>query len=106
MICSVFFLVVTLVTTPISSQSNTSSFKNKTELQQIDAEIESLEHELSSMRKEALNHEVEAQRYMIDNWHEFAEDIKKNEENEKAILVLKKKIKKLNERKNSLIKHL
>jgi hypothetical protein len=74
------------------------------ELQDIDEEISSLERELESMRKKALNEEMHAQPYMIDNWHEFAEDIQRAEANEKGILATKKKIQALKDLKEALLK--
>lgn len=84
-----------------SNSSHQTQLQN-TELQNIDQEIQSLEEKLSIMRKKQISGEIHAQPYMIDNWHEFAEDIQATENSEKAILAIKKKIEELKERKESL----
>lgn len=60
--------------------------------QNIDQQIEFLENKLADLRNKYLNQEIHAQPYMIDNWHQFAEDIRQTEEHEKEILEIKKQI--------------
>ena len=78
--------------------------QNKKELQSLDQEINSLKKHLEEMRKNALNNEIKAQPYMFDNWHQFAEDIRLSEENEKNIQETKKKLQELNDSKEALLK--
>lgn len=78
--------------------------ENSTTSQTLDQQIETLEKQLATLRRNMLNSEIHAQTYMIDNWHEFAEDINRTEDNEKVILVLKKKIQDLKDQKNLQIK--
>lgn len=77
---------------------------NHTDIQSIDQQIESLEKQLAQLRRNMLNSEIHAQTYMIDNWHEFAEEINRSEDNEKVILMVKKQIQELKDQKKLLIK--
>ena len=93
------------ITAAAFSHSYAENFYNQSpEQQSLDQEIESREKNLAQMRKEALNLEIKAQSYMFDNWHEFAEDIRLNEEREKEILSTKKKLKELYNQKDALLK--
>lgn len=86
------------------SQAETPTSSTLNELQSIDQEIADLEKELENTRKKIFNKELQAQPYMFDNWHEFAQDIDITEEGEKHISAIKKKIQELEERKESLLK--
>lgn len=77
--------------------------ENTPELQELDKQLSSLEKELDMLRKKALNAEIRAQPHMIDDWHEFTQEIGTAEENEKNILAIKKKIHELEEQKQSLL---
>lgn len=100
------FLLLTLATSihPFYLSTTTPSEHSLTELQNINQQIDSLEKQLSEMRRKAVNKEIHAQTYMIDNWHEFAEDINAAEESEQHILAIKKKIHELNDRKETILK--
>lgn len=87
-----------------STSSPTSPAQTATSPQTLDQQIETLEKQLATLRRNMLNSEIHAQTYMIDNWHEFAEDINRTEDNEKVILALKKKIQDLKDQKNLQIK--
>lgn len=102
---NIFFLL-TYAICSFPALSYTEHFNNRSqdELQSINREIESLQEKLASMRQTAVYNEIHAQPYMIDNWHEFAQDIQTTEENEKAILAIKNKIKQLNDDKEVILK--
>lgn len=107
---SIFLWIFASTTFPIPSHAENPPIQNQTqsqtltELQSIDRQINSLNKDLARIRKEALNQEINAQQYMIDNWQEFAENISLNETSEKEILEIKEKIKTLNDRKAFLLK--
>lgn len=71
---------------------------------EINREIDSLNSELQSTRQEALNKEMKAQPLMLDNWKEYSENIQSEENTEKHILELKKKIEALEQKKQGLKK--
>lgn len=74
-----------------------------TEIKTIDAQLESLEGELKTLRKDAFNNEMEAQPYMLESRKEYTENIQANEDDEKRILLIKEKIRILKERKQALL---
>ncbi len=96
--------IFTFVSLPCHAENANPSFQNQNDLQSLDQEIDSLEKELAKLRRNMLNSEIHAQPYMIDKWHEFAEDVSHAEDKEKEILALKKKIQVLNDKKKLLIK--
>lgn len=65
----------------------------------IDKEIQLLEDQLKNYRSDALKKEMDAQPYMFDSWHRFAEDIGQHETDEQHILSIKKRLTLLYERK-------
>lgn len=99
-----FFLLGYFTTSLVASQANNQKIPKQISLQNIDKEIDSLNQQLTKLRKETFNQEMQAQPYMFDNWKEFSEDIGKAEEAEKKILIIKEKIKALEQLKQFLIK--
>lgn len=97
-----FFFIAAAIPQLHQIYAKNPELQNKNELQSINEVINSLEKKLSEKRQQTLNEEVKAQPYMFDNWHEFADDIRVAEENEKEILAIKKRLKNLYEEKNRL----
>lgn len=95
-------LLVFLLSFAFCQAANNSALQTNSEIQNINQEIEFLNSELEKMRRDAHNKEMEAQPFMFDNWHEFANDIELSEENEKGILKIKKKIKELKQKRDLL----
>jgi hypothetical protein len=77
----------------------------KSELETIDAEIETLQASLEKVREDALNKEIKSQPLLFDNWNEFAKGIEANEDDEKKIVSIKKQIDSLQQRKDALLKN-
>jgi chromosome segregation ATPase len=104
--CSFLIFVFTVLSASSHAESPgtlpTATPEIQNELQNIDQEIDFLNKDLEKARKNALNQEIHAQQFMFDNWHEFSENVGQAETNEKQILEIKKKIKALTERKESL----
>jgi hypothetical protein len=98
-----FFIFILTFISMLSFCSYVPAAVPQEELQGIEEQISTLEHELELLRKKALNAEMHAQPFMFDDWHEFAEDVQASEENEKAIVSLKKKIYTLEEQKQALL---
>lgn len=95
--------VLAATTAPFSTQAAAAP---QTEVESIEKEIELLQSQLHNLRKDAFNNEMQAQPYMFDNWSEYTSEIKANEDDEKAILIIKAKIQQLNTRKQELLKDL
>jgi len=95
-----FLLMLTTYSQAVPLNPEPSASNQEIKFQDINHEIEFLEKQLKQMRKQALNNEIHAQPYMIDNWHQFAEEIKNSEENEKKIVEIKRKIQELNKKKS------
>ena len=71
-------------------------------VQEIDAEIATYTEQLQSYRKQAFNDEMEAQLGMRLQWHEYVQDVEKEEDAEKKILEIKKKIAQLTQEKEEI----
>lgn len=63
------------------------------ELNVIDIQIVLLKNQLHKFREDAEKAEIHAQSFMLDNWHQFAEDIRISEDDEKSIQMIKEEIK-------------
>jgi hypothetical protein len=92
-------LTISLAAADFSPQPTNSQH---TELDAVNAEIDTLNNTLEDLRKAALTREMQAQPLMFDNWDEFAQKIKENEDKEKAILDLKDRIKLLIQKRDAL----
>ncbi|MEI8365137.1 MAG: hypothetical protein WCF65_01845 [Parachlamydiaceae bacterium] len=68
----------------------------------IDKEIQSLQIELQTTRKQAFNKQMEAQPLMFDNWDEYAEVVQSEENDEQQVTKIKNKIHDLMMRKQVL----
>jgi len=101
--CTICLLAAAIFFSPLFCFSDNSSATLT--IKNLDSQIESLSTELQTLRKEALNKEIHAQTYMIDDWHQFAEEVEASEESEKAILKIKKKIQELKKQRELLEKH-
>jgi biotin-(acetyl-CoA carboxylase) ligase len=99
-----FLFLTCACTISLPSYSDTPASAPQTELQQIDQEIESQKLLLKKLRKIRQHYEINAQPFMIDNWSEFADEIKSAEDSERAVLKTKQKVKELKERKELLLK--
>lgn len=71
---------------------------------EIDQQILSLQAQLKELRRDAFNDEMDAQPFMFDNWHEYADEITGNENAEKKITKIKAQIDELNKQKQELLK--
>jgi len=94
-----------LIITSLCCATPSENFSTQNTSQNLDQEIEFLEKELEDLRHKALNSEIHAQPYMIDNWHQFAENIRLAEDNEKKIVKIKKRIKNIKEFKKTKNSH-
>ncbi len=93
-----FLLLFTL-----ASQLNFAN-SNRT-IEEIDAEIAAYTEQLQAYRKEAFNDEMEAQPGMRLQWHQYVQDVEKEEGAEKKILEIKKKIEQLTQEKEEVQKN-
>ena len=103
-------LAALVITSPLllnaaDPEPSGQSSANQDELNAIENEIHRLKNELQEYRKKALSNEVHAQPLMFDNWHQYAEDIRLSEEDEKHISTIKARIAALNERKQAILKN-
>lgn len=94
-----FLLAFCLSSAPLLADNTTS---RQTEIDAINTEIDTLSNTLEELRKAAFTREMQAQPYMFDNWDQFAQKIKENEDKEKAILDLKDQIKLLIQKRDAL----
>ena len=102
-ILHLFPLLIALIFFSFQSESVPASSHTQIELQKVNTEINNLEEQLVKTRKNALNLELQAQPYMFDNWHEFANDIRMEEENEKKVIIVKEKLKELYKQRETLL---
>lgn len=88
-----------------ANENSTKDYSSKqNELKAIEEEISYLTKKIASSRKKALNAETNAQTYMIEDWHHFAEDIQLEEKFEQQIDQLQKRLQYLSDRKEILLK--
>lgn len=96
------FLVTQMTESPLYSIETVSSLDKDQELKSIEVELEEINTKLSQYRHGASNAEVNAQPDMINHWHEFVENIREAEKDEKELHILNERKKLLLQRKDSL----
>lgn len=99
---SCVFLVTQVTGSLLYSFETISSSDKDQELKSIEIELADINVKLSQYRHGASNAEVNAQPDMINHWHEFAENIREAEKDEKEIHTLKERKKLLLQRKEAL----
>lgn len=101
-----FILALLLGTLTLHAETfpSTQEHSSQEQIEKIDTELQNLQTELKNYRKAALNAEMQAQPDMFDNWQEYADHIRTNEEDEKKIKKIKEKINSLKEKRAELIK--
>lgn len=94
------FIALTFLFVFPSCQS--SETKKQSKIQKLNEEIELLQREAQKFRKRSFEELMDAQKEMLNDWEDFARDIKEAEDLEDRAQLIEKQIRELQEEQEKL----